>query len=239
LSDGRPVLRVDAPGPPSVLENQRVVELADLGVLTASLLHELRQPLFAVKGRLQLAMHGGRDLGRDELDILLHHVAHIEELVEHYAGLGRSDDSWLELDLREEVSRSLAILAHRVRQVGATLESELGDVPLMIRGRSVAVRQVVMNLVGNALDAVTNRDLRRITVVARRRDLGVVLVVTDTGAGIPEEVRDHLFEPFVTTKIRGTGLGLYIARKLAEEAGGRLRAEHPPDGGTRMVVELP
>lgn len=214
-------------------------ELADLGVLTASLLHELRQPLFAVKGRLQLALHAGRDLGKEELDILLHHVGHIEELVEHYAGLGRSDDSWMDLDLREEVSRAVAILGDRVRHSGAVLTLALGEEPLTVHGRSVAVRQVVMNLVGNALDAVSGQDERQVCVSAERRGDVIELVVTDTGVGVPESVRDHLFEPFVTTKSRGTGLGLYIARKLSEEAGGSLRTEQRDGGGTRMVMALP
>jgi two-component system C4-dicarboxylate transport sensor histidine kinase DctB len=214
-------------------------KVADIGVFTASLLHELRQPLFAVKGRLQLALHTGRDLGREELDTLLHHVDHIEALVEHYAGLGREDDSWMDLDLREEVSRATGLLGHRVRQAGATLELALGDEPLLVRGRSVAIRQVVLNLVGNALDAVAGQDRREVGVGLARSDGAILLVVTDTGIGVPEAVRDHLFEPYVTTKSRGTGLGLYIARKLTEEAGGSLRTEAREGGGTRMLVALP
>lgn len=219
----------------------RVAELAELGVLTASLLHELRQPLFAVKGRLQIARHADRPLSVDELEVLLHHVGHIEELVEHYAGLGRSDDSWSEIDLRAEVLCAAAMLAQRVVQAGAVLETDLGDSPVLVRGRTVAVRQVVLNLVGNALDAVAGRERRVVTVEVRCVGQLARLVVSDSGPGVADTVRDSLFEPFVTTKPpgRGTGLGLYIARKLLDEAGGELRAERAEGGGARLVVELP
>ncbi|MEQ1505501.1 MAG: ATP-binding protein [Myxococcota bacterium] len=219
----------------------RLAELAELGVITASLLHELRQPLFAVKGRLQLSLHGGRPLGPDEIEILLTHVGHIEELVEHYTGLGRADDSWTDLDLRDEIASATGLLAHRIRQIGATIEVETGEEPLYLRGRAVAIRQVVVNLVGNALDAVAAHERRRVRIRAARSGGSIVLEVVDSGPGVAPELRERLFEPFVTTKPpgRGTGLGLYIARKLAEEVGGTVRLDCPSAGGTRMVVELP
>jgi two-component system, NtrC family, C4-dicarboxylate transport sensor histidine kinase DctB len=231
-----------------------VAELAELGVLTASLLHELRQPLFAVKGLLQLARHRARmpngapegpTLNRSsDLDVeqLLHHVGHLEELVEHYAGLSRAEDSWVELDLRDAVTQVIAMLDHRIRQEGVRVSVELGDRRLPVHGRAVAVRQVVMNLLGNALDAVGGARVRevRLRIVAGRNEARIEVV--DTGPGLSTGVRDRLFEPFVTTKPagRGTGLGLYIARKLADEIGGTIVAETPSDGvGTRMVVRLP
>jgi signal transduction histidine kinase len=223
-------------------EEQKLAELAELGVLTASLLHELRQPLFALKGRLQIARAAGRSPSPSDLQELLQHVVHIEELVEHYAGLGRPDDTWTEIDLRREVERALGMLGHRIRQVSATISTDLGDEPLPIRCRSVAIRQVVLNLVGNALDAVAHRQERRIFI--RTRNLPgkrVILEVTDTGGGLPPSVRDRLFEAFVTTKPSGlgTGLGLFIARKLLDEVSGVVSAEDGPGGGTRMRVELP
>lgn len=220
---------------------RRVAELAELGVLTASLLHELRQPLFAVKGRLQLARHVGRGVDAEDVELLLHHVAHIEELVEHYAGLGRPDDSWTEVDVRSEVRVALQMLAHRARLIDATVDADMGDEVLAVRGRTVAVRQVILNLLGNALDAVDGRTVRRVIVAARREGDQIVVRVSDSGPGIPATHRARLFEPFFTTKPsgHGTGLGLYIARKLLDELGGTLALDESPGGGAQLVVALP
>lgn len=174
--------------------------------------------------------------------MLLHHVSHIEELVEHYAGLGRPDDTWTEVDLRKEVERALTMLAPKIRQVSAAVSTDLGDVPLRLRCRSVAVRQVVLNLVGNALDAVSDRSERRVNIRTRALPNGrLLLEVADTGPGLPPALRDRLFEAFVTTKPsgHGTGLGLFIARRLLQELDGAVRAEDAPGGGTVMSVEIP
>ncbi|MEZ4240851.1 MAG: HAMP domain-containing sensor histidine kinase [Myxococcota bacterium] len=227
-----------------------VAELAELGVLTASLLHELRQPLFAVKGLLQLARHrarqpAGEAMAPGDLDQLLHHVGHLEELVEHYAGLGRAEDSWVELDLRDAIDQVLVMLDHRIRQesVRVTVTPPRRESPaLLVHGRAVAVRQVVMNLLGNAIDAVADEPVREVRVHVTGDRHQARIEVSDSGPGLPEAVRERMFEPFVTTKPpgRGTGLGLYIARKLADEIGGEISLEPTPAGqGARLVVTLP
>ncbi|MEQ1568250.1 MAG: HAMP domain-containing sensor histidine kinase [Myxococcota bacterium] len=227
--------------PMTELELLRLAELAELGVMTASLLHELRQPLFAVKGRLQLARHARRPLDPDEVEALLQNVDHVEQLIEHYAGLTRPEDTWIEVDLRDEVARAIGMLAHRARQGRVEIASDLDEQVLLVRGRPVAVRQVVLNLVGNAVDAVSGRPEAKVVVRARIAGRVVRLEVLDNGPGIAPEVVHRLFQPFVTTKGpgRGTGLGLYIARRLAEEVGGTVHAEPGPSGGARLTVHLP
>ncbi len=219
-------------------EWDRVAELAELGVLTASLLHELRQPLFAVKGRIQLARHRNEALQGEQLAEMLQQLSHIDELLDYYAGFGRLQEPPAPLDLREPVRRAVAMLAHRARQVGAAVHTDLGAAPIVITGRAMALRQVVVNLLQNALDAVEGREERRVRVEVSA-DTHARLLVADTGPGVPEVVLARIFEPFVTTKPagHGTGLGLYIARKLIEEACGTLAVEI--DGGTRVTVTLP
>jgi signal transduction histidine kinase len=98
-----------------------------------------------------------------------------------------------------------------------------------------------MNLVLNAVDALDGTTLPSVSV--RTKDLGkcVRLEVEDTGPGVSAEIRQRLFEPFVTTKGagKGTGLGLFLARKLVEQSGGKLELETPPFVGARFAVELP
>jgi two-component system sensor kinase FixL len=218
----------------------RLAELAALGVITASLLHELRQPLFGVKATLQLAEDGAAGMDRGTVGELLTMIGHMEELVEHYAGLGRIDDSWTEVDLRDAVLRVASMLGATAGRVGARVVLDLPDGPVYVAGRAVAMRQIALNLVRNALDAVADQPRREVHVrLALANDDTVALVVEDTGPGIPDEVRAELFQPFVTSKPSGTGLGLYIARTLVTEAKGSLAADRLPFGGTSLTVVLP
>jgi C4-dicarboxylate-specific signal transduction histidine kinase len=220
---------------------ERVAGMAELGMLTASLVHELRQPLFAVKGVLQLAHHRATPLGPEELTQVLQHVRYIEDLLDHYAGFGRIDETAVEFDLNQPVRRALAMLEHRRRQTGVRIEPQLSAEQLWVLGRPTALRQVAVNLMQNALDAMASHPERVLEVTTASIGDEVELWVRDTGPGVPEGLRDRLFEPFMTTKPpgRGTGLGLFIARKLVEEAGGKLYVEFPPGGGTHVCLRLP
>lgn len=221
---------------------ERVARLAELGVLSASLLHEMRQPLFAIKGMAQLAQYREGTLDRDGLQELLVHVRHIEDLLDHYAGFGRLEEPSAVFDLGDVVRQAAAMLAHRGRQLGAELKLFTSDRPHRVRGRPMAARQVAVNLLQNAMDAVELvSESRRIHVQLSHEGAHVRLIVRDTGPGIPEELRSRMFEPFVTTKPvgRGTGLGLFIARSLVTEAGGQLELKFPEEGGTIAQVCLP
>lgn len=216
-------------------------QMAEFGVLSASLLHELRQPLFAVKAIAQLARRREKLLDEEGINQLLVHVVQIEELLDHYAGFGRLDEPDSLFDLNLPIRRAVDMLAHRGRQIGATVDARLAEQTLLVRGRPGAARQVAVNLLQNALDAVEGCDSRDVLVQSELAGGNARLVVRDNGPGVPQEMRARLFTPFMTTKApgRGTGLGLYIARKLCEEAGGALRIDFPDGGGTRVEVEIP
>jgi two-component system C4-dicarboxylate transport sensor histidine kinase DctB len=100
-----------------------------------------------------------------------------------------------------------------------------------------------VNLFSNALDAMemAGSSSRQLVVEAGCHGERVLITVTDSGPGIPEEIRSQLFEPFFTTKPqgKGLGLGLAISEQIVRESGGRLRAESPPEGGARFIIDLP
>jgi C4-dicarboxylate-specific signal transduction histidine kinase len=109
-----------------------------------------------------------------------------------------------------------------------------------VEGLRAQLGQVVVNLVANACEALAPVDgPRRITVSTAERDGYVELVVSDNGPGLADGVKAQLFEPFVTTKPGGLGMGLAICRSIAERHGGRLTAETPAEGGVRMTLTLP
>jgi C4-dicarboxylate-specific signal transduction histidine kinase len=119
----------------------------------------------------------------------------------------------------------------RTRQAHLTLD--LQEPAPCARADFLRVQQVILNLLRNALDAVTAVpvDRRCITIATRVRDGGAEVSVSDSGCGIPPELAERVFEPFFTTKPEGLGLGLSISRSIAEFHGGRLELSYNPDGG--------
>ena len=105
------------------------------------------------------------------------------------------------------------------------------------------LRQVLHNLLTNAVEACADRDMRCVAVETRAGDAGdedmVELTVHDSGVGFHDDIVDRIFEPYVTSKARGTGLGLAIAKKIVEEHGGAVSGNNAPDGGARITVSLP
>lgn len=219
---------------------QRLLAMADLGVMTASLLHELRQPLFAIRGEAQLGLVRGGEEGAEALRAILAHVEHVSSLVDFYGSLGREEEEAV-FDLNQPVQAAVDLLVHRQRRSGALLELELTDQALWVRGRELAARQVAVNLLQNAFDAVEEVSGRRVAVRTALQGSRVRLEVEDSGPGVPDELRTRVFEPFVSSKPpgRGTGLGLYITQRLVADWQGRLVLSGGRTGGTRAVVELP
>jgi two-component system C4-dicarboxylate transport sensor histidine kinase DctB len=217
----------------------RVAQLAELGVMSASLLHELRQPLFAVKGLLELEIVGLGEGPDRRLRQALGQIEHMEELLRVYGQPGRAEDEATVFDLADPVRASIGLLGHRSRQADAILRGSFSDQPEVVRAREGSVRQIAINLIHNALDAVEGRPVRQVDVWVGHDEGGGVLEVRDTGGGIPEGLQ--VFEAFVTTKPvgRGTGLGLYIARTLARQAGGELEVVSTGEHGTVIRLRVP
>ena len=131
-----------------------------------------------------------------------------------------------------------ADLAH----AGVSTELRLRAGLPLVRGDAVQLQQVILNLVHNAAAAMANGagEPRRLTVETAEGAAGTVEVwIRDTGVGVKEADLEHIFKPFVTTKVAGLGMGLSISRSIVEAHGGTIRAERNPDGGLSVRVELP
>jgi two-component system C4-dicarboxylate transport sensor histidine kinase DctB len=220
---------------------ERVGRLAEVGVMTASLLHEIRQPLFAIKALVELEVAQGGDRPGHRLRRVLDQVEVMEQLLGNYGLLGRQDDDPALFDVEAPIGLAVDMLGHKARQMGAKLRHTNGGAPAFVYARRGAVRQILVNLIHNAIDAVSGRAEREVDVEVGHDEVGLVVEVRDTGGGISEEMTGRVFEPFVTTKPEGhgTGLGLYIARSLAREAGGELEIRVTGDSGTVVRLRLP
>lgn len=205
----------------------RLQHLANLGTMAAVLAHEIRNPLGTIKGFVQLAAEAGAV--RDLLEPALEETGRLERLVSDLLLYARPPAPALRDVLWDDFTRALP----RGPQVS------IDERPWRIRTDPDLLRQAVLNLIRNATEAVAGQPDGRVRVEAVPRSGGWALTVEDNGPGLPDSVRARLFEPFLTTKAAGTGLGLPITRNLVEALGGRLALRNALPRGTRAEILFP
>jgi C4-dicarboxylate-specific signal transduction histidine kinase len=222
--------------------------LAEFGRFAAKQIHELRQPLFAIKGLAQLLLE------KDSVDLeeVLDFARHIVEQSERLAGLVAnlrqlSVPSQSGGKTRAEVGailvRVTSLLDFRLRKAGVTLRTQIApDVP-PVAAAPHALEQILINLLANALDAVSGSPGPIIQVRARvmaENPRFAAIEVADNGPGIAKALRARLFESFFTTKgdEQGTGLGLAVSREIARGAGGDLALADEPGSWNEPVVTV-
>lgn len=235
-------------------EQRRVLiesaRLAVAGELAVSLVHELNQPVTAMVANVQAAL---RELGRPvpDLELLRDALRGIAAASRRARGVihgiralvKRETAGFGPVDLNRTLREAARLLTYEVklRRVGLILSLAPG--PLRVRGDPVQLQQLAINLLLNAFDAVAAvpEDRRRVALESRRIEPGSVgFTIRDSGPGIPPERRPAIFEPFVTTKAGGLGLGLAISRSIVEAHGGRIWVEGAPLGpGCAFHVALP
>lgn len=237
------------------IEMQRANKLAIVGEVAATLAHEIGSPLQVLHGRAgDLAAR--KDLPPDasrSASILVEQTARVHRIVERLVDAARRKaPELIAFDVRDAVQRMVEFVASHGRQLGVRLELECSDVPQVL-GDPSQVQQVVLNLLQNALRASERGGVVRITVTRSsfprpadaRPQPSVAITVDDAGAGIPEDIREQVFEPFFTAwegvhKRKGTGLGLAVVKSIVKDHGGWVVAEVPPSGvGARFVVHFP
>jgi C4-dicarboxylate-specific signal transduction histidine kinase len=220
-----------------------------LGEMTASLAHELNQPLSAIISNANAGMRY-IERGKDDPAKLRDILGDVEsdanrayDIIRNVRNtIKKGDPARRQIDLNELVTN----VAHVVRPdaVGYSCEVETSlakDLP-PIEGDPVQIQQVLVNLVSNALDAMrqTPTSRRKVEIsTAGKGESEVRLSVRDHGSGIRTEVHDRLFDQFFTTKEHGLGMGLAIVRSIVEAHGGKIHAENVADGGACFYFTLP
>ncbi len=214
--------------------------LAEFGRFAAQQVHELRQPLFAIKGLAQLLL----EKERVELEEVLDFARHIVEQSERLSGLvgnlrqmsvPAQPASKARAEIGAVLVRVSSLLEFRLRKIGATLRTRVApDLP-PVAVAPAGIEQILINLLANALDAVKGGTQPLIQVralVLAENPRFAVIEVADNGPGIAKAVRPRLFESFFTTKgdEQGTGLGLAVSREIARGAGGDLVLEEDGKG---------
>jgi signal transduction histidine kinase len=227
----------------------QAAKLATLGELAAGIAHELNNPLATVSLRVEglLATLPADDPRRRALEIVEGEIERMGNLVANLLQFSRRGQRQVStLVLHEELDCTLELVHYQFRRRGIGVRREVAAEVRPVHGDRQQLRQVFLNLLTNALDAMPQSGTLTVRVhPAAREDAGdpdrVVVEVSDTGTGIPAEHLAKVTEPFFTTKEegKGTGLGLAICKRIIQEHGGRLVIDSTVGRGTTVRVELP
>ena len=228
-------------------ELMQVARASAVGEMGSALAHELTQPLSAVSGFVEASAalideSGGRMPARVR-EYMTQAVAQTQRagavirLMREFAARGDTERSVEDINAAIEEICGLAMLGTAADEFDLKLNLAADLPPVLID--HVQIQQVVLNLVRNSLDALDERGSGAITVATERGSDMVEVAVSDNGPGLPPEVRERVFEPFVSTKPDGIGIGLSICRTIVEAHGGRIAVEAGTECGTEFRFSVP
>jgi two-component system sensor histidine kinase HydH len=222
-------------------EVRRAERLAAVGQLAAGVAHEIRNPLTAVQLLIQTARKdpSAGALTEDDLTLIDAELGRVEQSLRTFLDYARPPKLERVSCVLSGVARdALALVQPRATLQGVKLRFGPTSVPITLDADPEQLRQVILNLLLNALDAMPVGGTLEMAVISTG-DGGVELIVADSGPGIPSTVLPRLFEPFVTGKETGLGLGLVVSRRIVQDHGGTIRGFNRPEGGACFVVRLP
>lgn len=216
----------------------RAEQLAAVGQLAAGVAHEIRNPLTSIKLLVQSAQEAADDvLSHEDLRVIEDEVRRMERSLQTFLDFARPPRTERRpTELQPLIRSVIELLKGRAERQRIDVQCEIPALTATID--SEQIRQVIVNLCLNAIDAMPTGGSLVVSVNAKPMDR-FEIAVSDTGSGIPIELLPRLFQPFVSTKDTGLGLGLVISKRIVEAHSGTILAWNKPDGGCRFVVNLP
>jgi signal transduction histidine kinase len=223
-------------------------KLAAVGTMTAGLSHEIRNPLNAAALQLTVLERRLQKLPKEQhgsllepLHLVRDEIRRLDHILEDFLQFARPREfAARPVDVAAVLTRVADLLEGEAERREIVLEREFAPGTPEIAGDEERLRQVVMNLALNALDAAGRGGKVRLGCALEEPDSpAVAIFVDDSGAGVPEGNRDRIFEPFFTTKASGSGLGLSIVHAIVTQHGGTISVEDAPTGGARFALRLP
>ena len=218
---------------------EAAARLSTLGELSASLAHEIRNPLASIR----LVSDNLRDLfaaddaGAEYLEILGKEVDRLNQVVSQYLSLARSQkSSQQEVDVNQAIRDVLDLIRQPASRQKVALEFRESELP-NIEGDQVQLKQAFLNLALNAMQAMP--DGGRLEVATSTDRDSLFITFTDNGQGLPDQDPEQIFTPFYTTREKGTGLGLAVTRRIIEAHAGTIHALPAAPTGTRFTIQIP
>ncbi len=214
-------------------------KLSALARISAGIAHEIGNPLTSISSYVQILREMDHDeFTKESLDTVAKHITRIADIVRQMSSFSKTRASDLgHHDAVELVDMTLDLVKYDKRMKGIKINVEIPETLPPVRVNETQMIQVLMNIILNAADAMTdggNLDIR-----ARELDEEIEITLADTGSGIPAEHMEKIFDPFFTTKDKGTGLGLAVSYNIIRSYQGDILVESRPEGGTIFRVRLP
>lgn len=227
----------------SAMREQMLVtdRLATIGKMAAHVTHEVRNPLSSIALNIEMLedeLANSSDETRQLLAAIQKELGRLTALTEQYLSIARHNTTKIEIeDLRSVVTDSVNFMKRELVRKNVEVELSMPDKAVMLAIDEMQIRQALFNLIRNAQEAMP--DGGKVRVELREEPQLVSLSVEDEGSGIDAELLENVFDPFVTTKQTGTGLGLAVTRQIVQSNAGQIRCEPGLTGGARFVIEFP
>jgi PAS domain S-box-containing protein len=231
---------------------QQTSRLITMGEMASSLAHELNQPLTAIanytsgaSARLKLSVSQKQPIPAEDLIELLEKTARQAEragqVIRRIRGfVKRSDPIRKAIDAQQIVADTLELADIDARERGLNIATQVQENLPQLHVDAILIEQVLLNLIKNGLESMTaSSEHRTLEVKVHQVDSQIYFIVRDRGCGVPQNIREHLFDSFYTTKADGMGMGLNICRSIIESHQGRLWFEDNPEGGCDFRFTLP
>ena len=214
-------------------------KLAAVGETAARIAHDIRNPVTAARSLAQQLAREPAGAFHGELQVIVEELDRVERQVADLLRFTRREDLRFEsVDLGALAQATVRQLRPRLRAAGVAVSLDL-EPTVVVRADRERIRQLIVNLVENAADALCDAPLRELSLRVATMNGSATLRVSDTGPGVSVDALSHLFEPFFSLKPHGTGLGLAIAKRTVDAHGGRISAAVRPGGGMVFDVDLP
>lgn len=229
-----------------VLQNKTIhsmKKLSDLGRMSSSIYHEISNPLHNLLNSLRMISEESSLSAdaREAVDVALHEIQRLQTLSRDLKQYYRSsrEDAQIDINLKDILSFTLRLLNHSFLGKNIELETHFPVESIQVKAEPDKLQQIFLNLLLNAIDAVESQG--KISVRVAVSEDSAIINITDTGSGIPENLRQDIFKPFFTTKKgHGSGLGLSVSKEIAENLGGTLLLKPYVKGqGAEFQLELP
>ena len=226
-------------------EKRRAERLASIGALASAVAHEIKNPLVAIRTFAELLPErfAEEDFQGEFSKIVVREIKRIDDLVARLRGLARPPAQPLSpVDLPDPIRETLALLHGQLKKAHITVKTAYDDDLPLVAGDPAQLKQLFLNLFMNAVEAMAPGGELSVRLVGRHGPTGdtIIAEISDTGTGIPETLLSKMFDPFVTTKQQGSGLGLSICRGIADAHRATIQAQNRPNGtGALITLEFP
>ncbi|MFZ5943870.1 MAG: ATP-binding protein [Bacillota bacterium] len=219
-------------------------KLSVIGELAAGTAHEIRNPLTTVKGFVQLIHQKATKMGIEEfnnqIELILKEIDRVNYIITEFLNLAKPQGIKMEkIDFNVLLNEIMFLLENEALHKGITIEMDFHHPLPMVMGDKNQLTQVVLNIVNNAFQAISQKGLLKIKTSISIDDSQVIINFIDNGKGIPKDLLGKIFDPFVSDKEGGTGLGLAISNRIISDHKGEIKVSSKPGEGSKFSIILP